>query len=153
LNVALDLYRTNFRPSEWLDRPYAMVGVNVFTADTDAEARRLFTTLQQAFLGLIRGTRSEIPPPVEHVDWTPAEQAHVHQMTRYSAVGSPQTVRQQLEAILAETRADELIVTAQIFDHAARLRSFELTAETMNAINSARRRSTAAAATVSVDDA
>jgi len=140
LNVALDLYRTNFRPSEWLDRPHAMVGVNVFSADTDAEARRLFTTLQQAFLGLLRGTRTEIPPPVDHLDWTPAEQAHVTRMTRYSAVGSPSTVRQELEAILAETRAEELIVTAQIFDHTARLRSFELTAAAMRSMNAARRR-------------
>src|SRR5688500_16856855 len=97
LHVALDLYRTHFRPSDWLDRPHAMVGINVFAADTDAEARRLFTTLQQAFLGLVRGTRGEIPPPVDHVDWTPAEQAHVLRMTRYSAVGAPAAVRQELE--------------------------------------------------------
>jgi luciferase family oxidoreductase group 1 len=154
LNVALELYRTNFRPSDWLDRPYAMVGVNVFAADTDAEARRMFTTLQQAFLGLLRGTRTEIPPPVDHVDWTPPEQAHVTRMTRYSAVGSPQTVRQELDEVLAATRADELIVTAQVFDHAARLRSFELTAEAMHAINAARRRSPAATTTaMTVDDA
>jgi alkanesulfonate monooxygenase SsuD/methylene tetrahydromethanopterin reductase-like flavin-dependent oxidoreductase (luciferase family) len=117
-----------------------MVGINVFAADTDAEARRLFTTLQQAFLGLFRGSRSEIAPPVDHVDWTPQEQAQVTRMTRYSAVGSPATVRQELEGVLAETRADELIVTAQIFDHAARLRSFELTAEAFRQINATRPR-------------
>src|SRR5688572_14579951 len=91
LHVALELYRANFRPSEWLDKPHAMVGVNVFAADIDTDARRLFTTLQQAFLGLFRGTRSEIAPPVDHLDWTPQEQAQVHRMTRYSVVGSPAT--------------------------------------------------------------
>jgi luciferase family oxidoreductase group 1 len=146
LHVALDLYRTNFRPSEWLDRPHAMVGVNIFAADTDAEAQRLFTTLQQAFLGLTRGTRTEIPAPVDRLDWTPAEEAHVRRMTRYSVVGAPATLRQQLEGVIAETRADEIIATAQIFDHAARLRSFELTADAFRQINATRReRSTAAA--------
>ena len=115
-----------------------MVGVNVFTADTDAEAQRLFTTLQQAFLGLVRGSRGEIPPPVDALDWTPAEQAHVMRMTRYSAVGSVEMVRQELEGVLTETRADEIIATAQIYDHAARLRSFDLTAEVFRQINSFR---------------
>ena len=135
LNVALELYRTHFKPSPWLERPYVMVGVNVFAADTDAEARRLFTTLQQSFLGLIRGTRGEIPPPVDSLDWTPAEQAHVLRMTRYSAVGSAETVRRELEGLIAETRTDEVVVTAQIFEHAARLRSFELTAEVFKGLN------------------
>ena len=139
LHVALELYRANFQPSEWLDRPHAMVGLNVFAAETDDAARRLFTTLQQAFLNLVRGTRTEIAPPVDRIDWTPAEQAHVLRMTRYSAVGSPATVRRELEGVLAETRADEVVVTAQIFDHAARLRSFELTAEAFRQINAAPR--------------
>jgi luciferase family oxidoreductase group 1 len=138
LHVALELYRTHFKPSPWLERPHVMVGVNVFTADTDAEARRLFTTLEQAFLGLVRGTRTEIPPPVDSLEWTPPEQAHVLRMTRYSAVGSVETVRQELEGFITETRADEIIATAQIFDHAARLRSFELTAEVFRRINSSR---------------
>ena len=144
LHLALEIYRANFRPSERLERPHVMVGVNVFAADTDAEAQRLFTTLQQAFLGLVRGTRTEIPPPVDQLDWTPAEQAHVLRMTRYSVVGSPATVLQELEGVLAETQADEIIATAQIFDHAARLRSFELTAEAFRQINSTRRRAPAA---------
>jgi luciferase family oxidoreductase group 1 len=144
LHVALDIYRTNFRPSGWLDRPHAMVGVNVFAADTDREAQRLYTTLQQAFLGLTRGARAEIAPPVDHLDWTPAEEAHVRRMTRYSVVGSPHTVRQELEAVIAETRADEIIATAQIFDHAARLRSFELTAAAFQEINASRRHVTTA---------
>jgi hypothetical protein len=114
-----------------------MVGVNVFAADTDAEARRQFTSLQQAFLGIIRGARTELQPPVDRMDgkWTLQEQSHVKGMTRVSAVGSPATVRAALEALLTETGADELIVTAQIHDHDARLRSFELTADVFKAIH------------------
>ena len=131
LHAALDLYRRDFQPSEPLAKPYAMVGVNVFAADTDAEARRLFTSLQQPFLNLIRGTPRQLPPPVDSMDgrWSPAERAHVERMTRVSVVGSPGAVREGLETILAETGADEIIATAQIFDHAARLRSFEILSE------------------------
>ena len=127
---ALDLYRTQFRPSEVLAEPYAVVGVNAAVAGTDAEARRLFTSVQQAFLGMVRGARGPLPPPVESMDtlWTPAERAHVERMTLCSAVGSADAVRQKLEAIADATGADELMLTAQIYDHAARLRSFELAA-------------------------
>ncbi|HZN69511.1 MAG TPA: LLM class flavin-dependent oxidoreductase, partial [Tepidisphaeraceae bacterium] len=130
LPVALELYRTHFKPSAMLAQPYVMVGVNVFAADTDEEARRLFTTLQQQFLNLIRGVPGPVPPPVDTMDgrWTEPEQRHVARMTRVSAVGSPATVRRKLEAIAAETGADELIATAQVYDHASRLRSFELAA-------------------------
>ena len=147
LHAALGLYRTHFQPSDSLDRPYVTVGVNVVAADTDAEARRLFTSLQQAFLNLVRGTPGEIPPPVDTMDglWSPVERAHVGRMTRYSAVGSPQTVRQGLGRILADTAADEIIVTAQVYDHTARLRSFELAAEAFNAINAARQPAAGAA--------
>jgi luciferase family oxidoreductase group 1 len=130
LYAALELYREHFKPSPTLDGPHAMVGVNVFAADTDAEAGRLFTTLQQQFLNLIRGAPREMPPPVETMDgrWSPAERAHVERMTRVSVVGSPETVRRGLEAVVAATGADELILTAQIYDHAARLHSFEIAA-------------------------
>jgi len=130
LPVALELYRTHFKPSAMLAQPYVMVGVNVFAADTDEEARRLFTTLQQQFLNLVRGVPGPVPPPVDTMDrrWTEPEQRHVARMTRVSAVGSPATVRRKLEAIAAETGADELIATAQVYDHASRLRSFELAA-------------------------
>ena len=113
-----------------------MVGVNVFAADTDAEARRLFTSLQQQFVNLVRGTPRQLPPPVESMDgrWSPAERAHVERMTRVSVVGSPGAIRAGLETILAETGADEVIATAQIFDHAARLRSFEILAEVHGAL-------------------
>jgi hypothetical protein len=107
-----------------------MVGVSVFAADTDAEARRQFTSVQQAFLNLVRGRPREIPPPVETMDglWSGPERFQVERMTRCSAVGSPGAVRRQLAAIAGETGADELILATQAYDHAARLRSFELAA-------------------------
>src|SRR5690606_8534735 len=128
--AALEVYRRNFKPSARLSRPYAMVGVNVIAAETDTEAVRLFTSLQQHLLSLLRRTPSQLPPPVESMDelWTPVERAHIAHMTRYSAVGAPATVRATLENLIAETHADELIITAQIHDHAARVHSLELTA-------------------------
>jgi luciferase family oxidoreductase group 1 len=130
LHAALGLYRSQFQPSTQLAKPHVMVGVNVIAAETDAEARRLFTSLEQAFLGLVRGARSELLPPVETLSgrWSPVEEAHVLRMTRCSAVGSPATVRRELEALIEATSADEIIATAQIYDHRARLRSFEITA-------------------------
>ena len=140
LHHALDLYRTSFRPSRTLAKPYVMVGVNVFAADTDAQARHLFTTLQQAFLNLIRGVPGEMPPPVETLEglWSPVEKTQVDRMTQVSVVGSPERIRADLEEIISETGADEIIATAQIYDHSARLRSFEIAAEVFRAINAAR---------------
>ena len=131
LFAALDAYRSNFRPSEALDRPYAMVGVNAFAAETDEEADRLFTSLQQAFVNLVRGRPGPLAPPVDSMDglWSPAERAHVDRMTRVSVVGSPERVRNGLEAILEATGADELMLTGQVYDHEARLRSFAIVAE------------------------
>jgi luciferase family oxidoreductase group 1 len=130
LHAALALYRRHFTPSESLQRPHAMVAVNVFAADTDREARRQFTSLQQAFLNLVRGRPGQIAPPVESMDglWTEAERFHVERMTRVSAVGSPDAVSERLAAITAETEADELILATQSYEHAARLRSFEIVA-------------------------
>jgi luciferase family oxidoreductase group 1 len=130
LLAALDLYRTNFKPSASLDKPHAMVGVNAFAADTDEEALRLFTSLQQAILNLIRGRPGPLLPPVDdiHEQWTIGERAHVERMTRVSVVGSPSSVRRGLEAVLEATDADELMLTGQIFDHQARLRSFQIAA-------------------------
>lgn len=127
---AIALYRHEFMPSDVLARPHVMVGVNAVAADTDAEARRLFTSVQQAFLNLVRGTPGLLPPPVASMDgrWSPVEQAHVARMTACSAVGSPDAVRRGLEAVVEKTGADELILTAQVYDHAARVRSFELVA-------------------------
>ncbi|MDB5312221.1 MAG: limB 2 [Gemmataceae bacterium] len=130
LHEALALYRRYFEPSGHLDRPRVMVAANVFAADTDAAARRLFTSAQQQFLSLVRGTPGLLPPPVESMDrvWFPHERAHVERMTRCSAVGSPETVRRWLEQFAGETGADELILAGQIYDHSARLRSFEIAA-------------------------
>jgi len=126
LHAALDLYRSHFKPSSALSRPYAMIGANLFAADDEAEAHRLFTSLQQLFLHLIRGHPREVAPPVDHLDWSAEEEAYIRQMTQCSLVGGPDSVRKQLAALLEETGADEVILTAQIFDHQARLRSFEL---------------------------
>lgn len=131
LHHALTIYRRHFRPSEQLARPHAMVAVNLFAADSDAEGRRLFTSLQQAFLNLVRGRPGQLPPPVESMDglWSDLEAAHGESRTRYAAVGSPETVRRRLQEIVDETAADELILTAMIYDQPARLHSFELGAE------------------------
>jgi luciferase family oxidoreductase group 1 len=132
---AIDLYRAGFRPSEQLDRPYMMLGINVIAADSDAAAEWLFTSLQQAFLNLRRGRPGRLPPPLENFGQSlhPIEQAMLRETLAYSVVGSPETVRQGLDAFVAATDADELMVTAQVFDHEARLRSFEITDQARDA--------------------
>src|SRR5215470_4676053 len=136
LQDALAVYRERFRPSAQLERPYVMLGVNVFAAATDTEARRHFTSLQQAFVNLRRGTPGPLPPPVDRTGalWSPMEQAGLEHALRYAVVGSPATVQRGLAAFIAETAADEIMVTAQMFDHAARLRSFELVAGVRDAL-------------------
>jgi luciferase family oxidoreductase group 1 len=128
---ALEIYRATFRPSATLKKSYAMIGVNVFAAETDEEAQRLFTSVQQAFLQHIRRGRRPLPPPVESMEkiWSPQEEAYVRSRLAGSVVGSRETVRRGLERLVAETGVDELMATAQIYDHGARLRSFELLAE------------------------
>jgi len=130
LMQALDVYRARFQPSEQLDRPYAMVGVNVIAADTDAEARRLFTSVQQTFTNMFRGTRGLLPPPIDDIEtyWSPAEKAQASNMLACSFVGGPQTVREGLERFIERTGADEIMVAAAIYDQAARLHSYELLA-------------------------
>jgi luciferase family oxidoreductase group 1 len=131
LFAALSIYRDNFKPSDSLDRPCVMIGVNACAADTDEEARRLFTSLQQAFVGLVRGRRGLLQPPVESMEgrWTLAERSHVERMTRISVVGSFESVRRGMEDLIEATGADELMLTGQIFDHEARLRSFEIVSQ------------------------
>jgi luciferase family oxidoreductase group 1 len=126
---AIELYRAQFRPSEALERPHVMLGFNVFAADTDEEAQLLFTSLQQAFVNLRRGMPGRLPPPSAGFEQTlaPAERAMIEQALSSTAVGSPGTVRLQIDAFLARTNADELMITSQIFDHAARLKSFHIT--------------------------
>jgi luciferase family oxidoreductase group 1 len=128
---ALEVYRSSFRPSEQLQEPYAMVAANVIVADDDAAARRLFTSAQQSFTNILRGRRGQLPRPIDDIEayWTPPERERASAMLRRSFVGSPATVRDGLEAFVAETGADELIVAAAIHDHAARLRSYELLGE------------------------
>jgi luciferase family oxidoreductase group 1 len=135
LDDALELYRSEFQPSDVLAQPYAVAAIAVFAADTDAEAARLFTSLQQSFVQLRRGTPGPLPPPVDRMDglWTPAEQAGVSHAFREAVVGSRATVQRGLAAFLRRTRVDELMVTAAIFDPAARLRSFELVAQVRDA--------------------
>ena len=131
---ALRLYRTQFRPSKTLARPYAMVGVNVFAADSSDEAALLFTSLQQQFISLRRGTPGQLPPPVREIAWTDAERAGVEHSLACSIIGDREQVEAGLRSLIEQTQADELIVTAQIYDHAARLRSFEITADAHKAI-------------------
>lgn len=131
LMPALDLYRTTFRASSELSDPYAMIGVNVICADTDEEAQRLATSPYQQFLNIIRGRTGQLSPPVDSMDdlWNLQEQAIVKRQLSFSAIGSPATVRAQLEQFQQMTNADEIIVAAAIYDHQARLRSYELLAE------------------------
>ena len=131
LHQALDIYRSQFQPSAALDKPHVMIGVNVIAADTDAEAKRLFSSLQQVFLNLIRGRPTQLQPPVDDIDalWHPVEATQVSRMTRCSAVGSPETFRQQIQVLLNDTGADEIIATAHIHDQSARLHSFEIAAD------------------------
>jgi luciferase family oxidoreductase group 1 len=125
---ALDLYRGCFRPSETLPEPYAMVGVPVIAADTDEKAERLATVGQQKFLNLIRNHPGPLMPPVEILDWSPFEQAMVASKLRAAIVGSRETVRQKLENFLEKTQANELIIVTDTFEHADRLRSYEIVA-------------------------
>jgi luciferase family oxidoreductase group 1 len=131
LLAALDEYRARFEPSAQLDEPCAMVAVNVVAADDDATARWLFTSAQQAFTNVIRGARGQLPPPVDDIEahWTPAEKARVSNVLARSYVGSADTVRTGLDAVIGETAADELIVASAIHDHAARVRSYEILAD------------------------
>ncbi|NRF68926.1 LLM class flavin-dependent oxidoreductase [Aquincola sp. S2] len=129
---ALEVYRSAYRPSKDWPKPHAMVGANVIVADSDDEAARLFTSLQQRFLGMQRGQRGPLPRPIDPAAmaalWNPREQAGVERMLAASAVGSPDTAKRQLDALIERTRADELIVACAVHDHAARLRSYELLA-------------------------
>ena len=129
---AVDLYRSNFRPSAQLDKPWFAVAANAIAADTNAEAEHLLRSLRLRFAAMARGVRGQLQPPEAFVEaeWSPAELAFADQSLACSAVGAPDTVRRQLETLIERTGANELILTAQIFDHGARLRSMELVART-----------------------
>jgi luciferase family oxidoreductase group 1 len=131
LMQALDVYRSMFRPSEQLDHPYAMAGVNVFAADTETEARRLFTSSQQQFTNLLRGTPGRLPPPIDDIEtyWSPVEKAQASARLAASYVGSHETVRTGLARFIEQTGVDEIIVASMIYDPAARVRSYEILSE------------------------
>jgi luciferase family oxidoreductase group 1 len=136
---ALQVYRSGYRPSAQWPQPHAMVALNAVCADSDDEAARLFTSIQQRFLGMQRGQRGPLPRPISVAEmqtlWSPMEKAGVQRMLSVSVVGSPASVRRQLAALAERTGADEWIVAGAVHDHAARLRSFELLAE-LNPIGS-----------------
>jgi luciferase family oxidoreductase group 1 len=132
---AISLYRSRFKPSGQLQQPYVMLGFNVFAADTDDEARYLATSMQQAFVNLRTGRPSKLPPPVEDYEahLSPPQREMLDQVLSCSAIGAPDTVRRQMKAFVERTGADELMVTAQIYDHEARLRSYEIAAQARDA--------------------
>ncbi len=136
---ALDIYRSRFKPSAMLDRPYAMVGANIIAADTDEEARRLFTTQQMSFTGIRRGARGLSKPPIDDIDsfWAPHEKAEVSRMLARSIVGSTETVRRGLEDLVGETGADEIMLVSDVYDHQKRLKSISLIAEAAGATSDA----------------
>ncbi|BBS15748.1 luciferase-like monooxygenase [Aeromonas caviae] len=133
---ALEIYRTQYRPSARWPKPHAVVCVNLIAADTDREARFLFTTLQQQFLRLYRGDAGKLPLPVQTLgdEWSPRELMAMEQTLARSLVGEPDRVRHGLKALLAETGANELMFNGPIVDHQARLRSFEIGAELMQGL-------------------
>jgi luciferase family oxidoreductase group 1 len=136
LMEAIEAYRTGFTPSQYLDRPYLMVGVPLVAAETDAEARHLATSSLQRQVKLIRRQPIFIPPPVDSMDglWSEPEKFLVDSRMALAVMGGPETVRQKLARILQDTGADELIFVSDLYDHARRLRSFEIAAEAMSLI-------------------
>jgi luciferase family oxidoreductase group 1 len=136
MDDALAIYRRDFRPSARLQQPHAMLGINVVAASDDAEARRLFTTQQQSFVNLRRGRPGLIPPPIDDIEafWTPTEKFGVDQALACAVVGGEATVREGLAAFIARHRPDELMITTNVFDHAARCRSYEIAARVRDAL-------------------
>lgn len=133
LTQAVSVYRERFEPSAQLDKPHIMVGCNVIVADTEDEAKRLFTSPQQNSARMVRGTRGQLPPPIDDIEsfWSPAEKMHASSMLSCSFYGSPATIKDRLASLIEETNADELMVAAAIWDHRARVQSFQLLAEAM----------------------
>ena len=128
---ALEIYKARFKPSQYLDKPYAMVGFNVFGADTEEEAKVLVTSMQQAFVNLRSGKATKLQPPVPgyYENLHPHDRAILDDVLSCTAIGTPDTVRRQLKAFAERTGADEIIVASMIYDHAARLRSYQIAAE------------------------
>ncbi|QGQ99731.1 LLM class flavin-dependent oxidoreductase [Paenibacillus psychroresistens] len=133
LLAALELYRSYFKPSQALNKPHAMVGINIIAADTDEEAQRLATSQQQQFLNIVRGIPGMLSPAVDPSDilWSEPEKAYVQKSLSFSIVGSRDTVRKRLSHLQEQTQADEWIISAQIYDHEARLKSYQIVSEIM----------------------
>lgn len=133
---AIKIYRQNFRPSAVLDKPCVMACVNVVTADTDEEAERLATSLKQLFMGIVTGKRKLLQPPVASMDqiWNEMEEEAVNQMLAIAFIGGPELLKTQLRSFIAQTQVDEIMVTSHIYDHEARLHSYEIFASTMNSL-------------------
>ena len=139
MDRAIETYRSRFEPSQFLDKPHLMLGINVFAADTEAEARLLFSSLQQAFVAIRTNRRGKLPPPVENYVQTldPMARALIDQSLSTAVVGDREQVRAGIAAFVERTGADELMVTAQIFDHEARKRSFEILADVHRSMSAA----------------
>ncbi|KZC43926.1 UNVERIFIED_ORG: hypothetical protein RHOFW104R5_07805, partial [Rhodanobacter sp. FW104-R5] len=139
MDEALALYRRDFRPSARLQQPYAMLGLNVVAAGSDAEARRLFTTQQQSFINLRRGRPGLIPPPIGDIEsyWTPPEKLMVERALACAVIGDAGTVKDGIAAFIARHRPDELLLTANVFEHAARRHSFEIAAAVRDRLSAA----------------
>ena len=139
MDRAIETYRSRFEPSQFLDKPHLMLGINVFAADTEAEARLLFSSLQQAFVAIRTNRRGKLPPPVENYvqNLDPMARALIDQSLSTAVVGDREQVRAGIAAFVERTGADELMVTAQIFDHEARKRSFEILAEVNRSMSEA----------------
>lgn len=131
--AAINLYRQNFKPSAHLKAPYVISCVNVIAADTDEEANRLSTSLKRFFMGVVTGKLELLQPPVDHMDdvWTDYQEAAVNQMIACSFFGSPETIKEDMESFIKQTQVDEIMVTSHIFDHQARVHSYELFADVM----------------------
>ena len=134
LMQAVSIYRERFEPSTQLAKPYVMVGCNVIVSDTEDEAKRLFTTPQQNATRMVRGTRGRLPPPLDDIEsfWSPMEKSHASSMLACSFYGSAATIKEKLAPLIEATGADELMVAAAIWDHQARVHSFELLAQAMD---------------------
>ena len=131
---ALEIYRSTFRPSQYLDQPYAMLGFNVFAAESDEEAQFLASSMQQAFINLRSGNPTKLPPPIANL-WNlldGAERAILNQVLSCTAIGTAQKVESDISAFIAKTEADELMITSQIYNHEARLKSYKITAKILN---------------------
>lgn len=145
LMPALEIYRARFKPSAQLARPYAMVGVNIIAADTEQEARRLATTQQMSFTNIFRGARGLSQPPIDDIEtyWSPMEKAQAMQMLGCSIIGDSEQVRAGIAELVRETGADELMIVSDIYDHEARLHSYDLIAEAGRTVGGSGERVTA----------